>query len=268
MHIRPLVPMGLALFISTGCQSYFPYGYGNNNPYPPMSGTYAPQGTTAPSGNAPPANSSGTGQYPTPANGQMNLGTGQTRGQSPKGQKAVPTYPDAGAAPASLGAPASEDDDADSIRKGRSSNDGGAKRTDDSGDEPEASLSSLDDEHYLSPTPYRAASATSDDPAVRRPLSKPRSSPYKKDPAGYKWLRGVVVRDPKSKSWRITYSRNPLDNDPYGGSLTLVDDESLDTLMDDDVVVVEGRIDPSAPDKNGKPSYRVTRATPVVPKDE
>src|SRR5262245_22862979 len=40
MHLRPIVPMGLALIASAGCQSYFPYGYGNTNPYPPMSGTY------------------------------------------------------------------------------------------------------------------------------------------------------------------------------------------------------------------------------------
>jgi hypothetical protein len=198
----------------------------------------------------------------------MNAGSGQSRGQSPKGQKSVPTYPDAGSAPASLGAPAAEDDDDNSIRRGRTSIDRGAKRAEDSADEPEASLSSIDDDHYLSPTPYRAASATSDDPGVRRPGSKPRSSPYKKDPAGYKWLRGVVARDPKSKSWRITYSRDPLDNDPYGGSLTLVDDEVLDTLMDDDVVVVEGKVDASVPDKYGKPCYRVTRATPLAPKDE
>jgi len=45
--------------------------------------------------------------------------------------------------------------------------------------------------------------------------------------------RGVVTRDAKTESWRITYSRDPLDDDPYQGSLTLVDSKLLATLMDD-----------------------------------
>ena len=101
----------------------------------------------------------------------------------------------------------------------------------------------------------------------RRLTAKPRPSPYKKDPDGYAWLRGVVARDPKTQLWRITYSRNGVDGDPYGGSLTLVDDESLDTLIDDDVVIVEGTIDESVRDRFGKPSYRVLRMERLVPKD-
>jgi len=265
MHIRPLVPIGLALIVLTGCQSYFPYGYGNSGAYPAMSGTYVPQGNgTASSRSSPPATMQpGTGQFPTPANGQKNSPAGQNRGQTDKGQ--VPSYPDPANPPASLGSPASEDDD-DSINRGSSSRENSARHVDEAGDESEVSLSSLDDDKFLSPTQYRPAATTADDSDTRRVASAPRPSPYKRHP-GFEWVRGVVTRDAKTNSWRITYSRDPLDNDdPYGGSLTLVDSPLLDTLMDDDIVYVDGAVDRSVLDRYGKPSYRATRVLPLKPK--
>jgi hypothetical protein len=80
-------------------------------------------------------------------------------------------------------------------------------------------------------------------------------------------LRGVVTRDAKTDSWRVTYSRDPLDNDPYKGSLTLVNDRILDTLMEDDVVLVEGDVDRTVLDRYGKPSYRARRVSPLKLKD-
>src|SRR5262249_37152318 len=127
--------------------------------------------------------------------------------------------------------------------------------------------SSFEDDKFLSPAPYRAASASSDDAEIGRVVSKPRPSPYSRDP-GYKWVRGVVARDARTNSWRITYSRDPLDSDPYGGSLTLVDAPLLDILMDDDIVLVEGAVDRSATDRYGKPSYRAVRVSPLKPKDD
>jgi hypothetical protein len=259
--------MGLALIASAGCQSYFPYGYGNTNPYPPMSGSYPSSGGTVPSqapssGNSP----SGPGQFPTPSNGQMNLKSGQNRAQPAKGNVPDPRYSSPGTPPTTLGAPASDDEEIDSIRRGTGSNDSPRKQID-AGDDDE-SLSSLDEEKFASPTPYRPASATSDDLGARRSAAKPRPSPYLKDPKGYAWLRGVVARDPKTRTWRITYSRDPLDDDPYGGTLTLVESNLLDTLMDDDVILVKGEVDPSARDRYGKPSYRATTVLPLQPKDD
>jgi hypothetical protein len=196
----------------------------------------------------------------------MNLDNSQSRGQSPKNSKTVPDYRSPSNAPNDLGAPAN-DDELDSIKRGRSSRDNSTGPTSDVSDEPDESLTSLDDDKFVSPTPYRTASATSDDMEPRRLSARSRPSPYKKDPNGYAWLRGVVVRDPKTRTWRITYSRNGVDGDPYGGSLTLVDDESLDTLIDDDVVIVEGTVDESVPDRFGKPSYRVLRMERLVPKE-
>ena len=266
MQFRRLVPIGLALLVFTGCQSYFPYGYGNNGAYPAMSGSYPPPGSSVPSQNSSPSNSQpGSGKYPTPVDGQKNSPSGQNgvQSQSTKGQ--VPKYGDPAGPPGTLGAPADEEED--SINRGSSSRENSARHADESEDESEVSLSSLDEGKFLSPTQYRAASASSDDPDMRRVASRPRPSPYMKDPNGYKWLRGVVSRDSRSNSWRITYSRDPLDNDPYGGSLALVDSSVLDTLMEDDVVYVEGDVDRSVLDRYKKPSYRATRVLPLIPKD-
>src|SRR5262245_9729658 len=268
MHLRPIVPMGLALIASTGCQSYFPYGYGNTNPYPSMPGSYSSPGATTPSRAAPNgASPSGPGQFPMPSNGQTNLNSGQIRGQSAKGSVPDPRFSSPGNTPTTLGAPATDEEEIDSIRRGFSKNESPGKRID-AGDEGDESLSSLDEEKFASPTLYRPALATSDDFGIRRSTAKPRPSPYLKDPKGYAWLRGVVARDPKTKTWRITYSRDPLNDDPYGGTLTLVESSLLDTLMDDDVVLVKGDVDPSARDRYGKPSYRATSVWPLTPKEE
>jgi hypothetical protein len=254
--------MGLALIASAGCQSYFPYGYGNTNPYPPMSGTYTSPGVTTPSRSPSSGNAPSGSQYPTPSNGQMNLNSGQNRAQPAKGSVPDPRYSSPGSPPTTLGAP-----DDDEINRGSSKNESPGKRID-AGDDGDESLSSLDEEKFASPTPYRPASATSDDLGAPRSAARPRPSPYLKDPRGYAWLRGVVARDPKTRTWRITYSRDPLDDDPYGGTLTLVESNLLDTLMDDDVVLLKGDVDPSARDRYGKPSYRATTVLPLQPKDD
>src|SRR5262249_46937438 len=157
--LRPIVPMGLALIASAGCQSYFPYGYGNTNPYPSMPGSYSSPGTTAPSRAAPTGTSpSGNGQFPTPSNGQMNLNSGQNRAQPAKGNVPDPRYSSPGSPPTTLGAPATDDEENDSIRRGSSKNEAPGKRID-AGDDGDESLSSLD-EQFAIPTPYRPASAT------------------------------------------------------------------------------------------------------------
>lgn len=264
MHLRLLVPVGFALFIASGCQSYFPYGYGQNGAYPALSGTYIPSGTVTPAKKQPPANLQGEGSS-TPQGGQLNNSAeGQTRAQSPKEQDGVPKYSDPGKSPANLGTPTADDDDEpDSIRRGQSSHDRPAKRIDDSGDESNESVSSLEGEKFVTPV-----SASDDEVAPARTSSKSRASPYKKDPNGYKWLRGVVARDPKSDAWRITYSRDSFDDDPYHGSLTLVADPMFDTLVENDVVLVEGDVVRAMPDKYGKPSYRARRVRPLQPKDD
>jgi hypothetical protein len=200
-------------------------------------------------------------------NGSKNINSGSNRGQPSQGGVPDPRYSSPGSPPANLGAPATEEEQ-DSIRGGRSSLDKPPARLDDSAGETDDSLSALDEEKFVSPTPYRPASASSDDTDMRRPVAKSQPSPYKYDAAGYTYLRGVVSKDSRTKSWRITYSRDPLDRDPYGGILTLVDSPLLETLMDDDVVLVEGQVDRSVLDKYGKPSYRPRTVSLLQPKEQ
>src|SRR5262249_45666620 len=188
----------------------------------------------------------------------LGSSSGRPRSQPARSSGNVPSYNTPGTPPTSLGAPA-DDEDLDTIKRQGSQNEA-PRRFEEPEEEHEQVLSSVEDDRFLKPTPFRPAAASSDDPDAPRPPRKFRHSPYKKDPEGYSWLRGIVTRDPQSDAWRITYSRDALDNDPYNGSLTLVDDEQLDTLMEDDVVFVRGKIDRSVTDRYGKPSYRVTYA--------
>ncbi|HEY3968421.1 MAG TPA: hypothetical protein VGM05_27990 [Planctomycetaceae bacterium] len=269
MQFRPLVPWGLALFVSVGCQSYYPNGYGQHGPSSAFpSGAYVPMTTM-------PAGSGGTGAkaFPTPVDGQKSLQSGQNDSSDGNGTRAVPKYKMPLGAPNDLGAPAS-DDDLDSIKqKGtRNRSDSGSSTgspAGDTSDELDDSLSSVDGEKFVNPVEYRGASTGSDQSEPRRLAAKSAPSPYKKDPNGYSWLRGVVMRDPKSGSWRLTYGRDNLDDDPYEGNLTLADDEALDVLNDGDVVFVAGQIDRSSLDRFGKPTYRVDQMKgPLKPKGE
>lgn len=79
--------------------------------------------------------------------------------------------------------------------------------------------------------------------------------------SSYRWLRGVVDFDPAKKDWQIIYGLTPEASDKYGGSLTLLDEGQLSDFQNDDVVLVEGQLDPTAGrDVLGKPLYRVKRA--------
>lgn len=266
MQTRSLVLLGLALATS-GCQSYFPHGYGSNT-YPQFApGTYGTPSTVAPAAGPPAATiQPGTGRMPPNGSNTLNSNAGSMRRQGSPAGNSVPNYRDPGTPPASLGAPAAEDDDLDTIRsKGNTQNDT-PRRLHGEDEEYEQSLSSIEDEQFMKPAPYREVAATTDD--IEQPTAAPkfRHSPYKKDSKGYSWLRGIVSRGPENDVWRITYSRDPLDDDRYNGSLTLVDDTLLDTLEDGDVVFVRGKIDQTLPDRYGKPSYRVTEVTPLQEK--
>ena len=64
----------------------------------------------------------------------------------------------------------------------------------------------------------------------------------------------------------MKYSENALEDDPYGGALELVGEEKIEKLLEDDVVYVQGRVDPTAKDAYGRPSYRVENLKYLVPK--
>jgi hypothetical protein len=145
----------------------------------------------------------------------------------------------------------------------------------DSFGEPSRPLASVDEERFVTPVEYNEPASSVDDREPRRLQQKSLPSPFKKDPYGYRWLRGIVTRDPKSGLWRITYAREPLDDDPYQGIMTLAADdslpadESLDKLKNGDVILVEGDIDDGQLDRFKKPIYLVSHMQgPLKPKAE
>jgi len=92
-------------------------------------------------------------------------------------------------------------------------------------------------------------------------------NPYAYDRQNYTWLRGKVDYDEKTQSWQIIYSLDPQDK--YGGSFTLVDDPKLKVLQNDDVFLVEGKIDHDDEDARGKPRYEIDHLFgPLVPKSQ
>ena len=114
----------------------------------------------------------------------------------------------------------------------------------------------------VDPAALKQTSAESDEAAARRP------NPFDHDREDFRWLRGVVDYDEADKTWNIIYDMNPDRTDRFGGSITLGDDERLSELHDDDVVLVEGRVDANARDRSGKPLYHVERLARLVPKKQ
>ncbi len=94
-------------------------------------------------------------------------------------------------------------------------------------------------------------------------------NPYEYDHKNYRWLRGKVDYDERDKTWNIIYSLTPDQHEKFGGSMTLVDHPDLQKLRTDDVVLLEGKIDPDALDRTGKAKYRIEKVFgPLVPKQQ
>jgi hypothetical protein len=128
-------------------------------------------------------------------------------------------------------------------------------------DDSEENLASLGEEGFAKPIPTVTVSRTTSSVA--------RVSPYRKERNGYGWLRGVVSFDETEQEWRLTYDPDASANDPYQGNFVLVGNDQLDNLLPDDVVLVEGTIEPSLKDKRfGKPSYRVRQLKRLEPLGE
>lgn len=269
MHSTFRAFLGLALLPAAGCQSFAPYGPGYPGNYPNNSGM--PQGTNAPRGAASPAgattwNGAGPPQYAAPNQGYPVASAAARSGPSQPmaggAPKLVPDYPDS---PGGQSATGGTDE---FPRRAGSPNSSGAQ-LDSSIDDSEENVATLGDDQFAPPIPVRTASASNPiaaEPAA--PGTKPAPSPYLYDRKTYKWLRGVVDYDDQHKSWRITFNPDPAGSEPYGGNLTLVNDEQLDTLLASDVVLVEGRIEVDRLDHFGKPMYRVETVQRLRPKGE
>jgi hypothetical protein len=261
MQIRPIVLMALALAILAGCQSYFPNGYGNAGPY----SAFPPGGYGPPTGSAGPSTTYQPSR--TPPRGQVTTeGPPLKNNYMPSnGQNNVPNPREPGAPPATLGTPDNELGE-ETIRRPTSSLQKPPARLSGLTDDSEETLAAFGDEGFAPPREIEATGGVDDGDDMPRTAKKQRPNPYKYDKQGYTWLRGTVSRDQGGR-WRLKYSEDALENDdPYGGALQLVGDDKIETLIEDDVIYVKGRVDPSAKDAYGRPSYRVESLDFLKPK--
>lgn len=261
MQTRPIVLVGLALGALAGCQSYFPNGYNGAGPYSafPQGGYGPPPTVTSPPTTFQPGRTPPAGQITTETPSAPN------KYQPAQGLNSVPNPREPGSAPATLGTPNDELGE-ETIRRGTSNRTPPPAKFSGLTDESEEMLSALGDEDFHTPKSIRSASAIDDGDDMPSAATKKRPNPYKYDREGHSWLRGTVSRD-KEGRWRLRYSENALDDDdPYGGALEIVGDEKIEQLLEDDVIYVKGRVDPSIKDAFGKPSYRVDSLDILKPK--
>jgi len=263
MQTRSLMMMGLALVGATGCQSYFPNGYGSTGPYFPPGAYVAP-----PSGQ--PSNPTyQSGQTFPP--GRVTPPVGQMKNEAPlksegggatgAGQKPVPDYRDPVTTPRNLGTP--KDDEEPTLRKPTSRRGSGPARLEGFPDDPGEDLSRADDEQFTPPIETASAVVIEDAAPSNRRRATPGLFRHAED---HSFLRGIVEREPQGKGWRLRYSDDPTDGDPYGGTLKLVGHKKIDGLDADDTIYVEGEIDERVKDGYGKPTYRVSVLKAVKPR--
>lgn len=264
---RAWIVWGSLFTIATGCQTFNPYGYPNDYVGPYGGGTNAGPSTYAPNGTTLVPTPSPATQYPRTVPGTA-LPRGTYTNAYPQSlppqilpggvpsSKPVPNYNNS-RDPTTLGTP--EADSQDDFKKSSSnSNRPNGVRLSSITDDSEENLASLGDEGFAKPIPVTTVSNSTP--------THSRISPYRKDRNGYSWLRGTVIFDDTEQQWRLTYNPEPTANDPYQGNFILLGSDVLDSLLPDDVVFVEGSIDPTHKDKRfGKPSYRVRQLKRLEP---
>ncbi|HWL10249.1 MAG TPA: hypothetical protein VNQ76_17730 [Planctomicrobium sp.] len=82
--------------------------------------------------------------------------------------------------------------------------------------------------------------------------------------AKFRWLRGVVSREPQNGTWSIIYNNAPDATDRWAGHLSLSPSPELERLRNGEVVTLRGQIDNVLKDHLGKPVYVVTGVEKVT----
>jgi hypothetical protein len=101
----------------------------------------------------------------------------------------------------------------------------------------------------------------SDRPAPRRSYVDSTASPCFSHSEDYRSLTGQLQHSRLSKSWRLRYA-SVDETDPFGGSVTLVEDERLHNLKDGQFVRILGRF--LNPDEKGiAPAYQIESLQPI-----
>lgn len=90
-------------------------------------------------------------------------------------------------------------------------------------------------------------------------------SPYGRAPNGQDWFRGLVDYDEQENTWYLIYNPEPAAEDRQGGTITLIEHPNLKLVRGDDVVLVEGRFDPTQTDQHGHAKYRIDVVRRLIP---
>ena len=273
---------GLTVLAVAGCQSYNPngYGYPGTYNYPstnmPPGGTYVPKG-----GNTVPP----VGEYPTRATpgGKSSPTPQYPSGKKPAGApdpKLVPDYddPNSPTSKSPRGNPDDEDDFKQPLKRNGKNGTSHLKEMEEDG-EPVSAIDSPFEEHEFSPpVPFQPGSRgqvnqvsfnaeeEGEEHAESAAKSEQRPNPYAHDAKHYRWFRGVADYDQDEQAWYVVYNPEPDRNDRYGGTIALADHPQLNVLHPNDVILVEGKIDPQLQDRLGKPKFQIEHVARLTPK--
>jgi len=267
-----VVCSAIALLILSGCHTFYPYGYWQdqrmlqNNPYgvqPPQGAYITPPGQVQPGTNlGQPGTLDGSGTSTRGIDPAFNRSTDrsdQIQGIDSSGDaslnKPIPKYPDPTDNQSSTkdqGNPGNSSEDPGSpfgdgnTENNQSSTSNGVKF---------AEFSSPEKDGFQSPVKTTGQNEnTSSGPEF---AAEATPNPYDHDAKNYSWLRGKVSYEKKGKTWHIIYSLNPDPQDKFGGDLTLLGVPKNLKLEDGDVALVEGFVDQENRDARGKPIYRI-----------
>lgn len=96
----------------------------------------------------------------------------------------------------------------------------------------------------------------SGDRGIRQVSDVRGPSEYGFDTREYRWLRGTIQRDPKSRRWLVNYS--PGRSDKYLGMLSLdATGQQMIGVQSGDWIDVRGHLHSSLSDRSGRPIYVV-----------
>lgn len=277
---RRLGLLGMLCLFAAGCFSYGPYGHPATFAPPNTAMAPQPYGTVQvpPGAVWVPASPAGNGSVNAPEPIRKSAPTTfRDEDHEPTDGKAVPQPSEPGKAqPPETTEPFGQNEDATLERRGVKTTQRprplplGEEELEladvaNSG-EPELAVPEIvttDDEPRLPRSSVRSAEfRTQVHSNVITPASATEAQ-YGYDSENYSWLRGVLEFNPKQKTWSLTYSQSPDDNDQFGGEVTLKNPEHFKSLRSGQIVQVVGQFDPTQRDRLGKPHYEASEIVPV-----
>lgn len=272
MLSRASILCGFVILVGAGCRTYSPYGCGTagccpgpmtmpSSPYPPSGPILTPSSpTTFPQGSTP----QGFGSNAPPYNPGTTTPTGN-----------VPNYPDPNGPSAQKAKQNQIRDDFENSNEQFNDKSLESKKLRDMEEDTGGNNSSYtpkSDDEFESPTPFKAIVKTSgesfDGDGPETGVQGNRPNPYLHDAKSYSWLRGIASYDEDEQVWYLIYNPDPDENDKYKGSIALADHPTLSALQQNEVYLVEGKVDSEQDGRYGKPKYVIQVIHHLVPDNQ